>query len=80
MIVSRAPGWEPPKKQSSTPVPASKRHLESQVQEVPQAPQPQQAEQPASPGTTPDDEATEQDLTPALVSENKEAATASQES
>jgi translation initiation factor IF-3 len=80
MIVSRAPGWEPPKKQPSTPVPASKRHHESQAQEVPQAPQPQQAEQSASPGTTPDDEATEQDLTPALVSENKEAATASQES
>lgn len=78
MIVSRAPGWEPPKKTISTPAAASKKHHGSPAQEVPQAPQ--NAEQPASPGTTPDDGATEQDLSPALVSENKEAATASQES
>jgi len=80
MIVSRAPGWEPPKKQSPTPAPVSKRHQGSQTQEDPQAPQPQEAEQPAAPDAAPDEEATQQDLSPTLISENKEAATASQES
>ena len=74
MTLSRAPGWEPPRKQSSAP--ASKKQHGQQAQ-VSQA---EEAEQPASPGNTPAGKAQEQDLTPVLVSENKEAAAASQES
>jgi translation initiation factor IF-3 len=78
MIVSRAPGWEPPRKQSSPPAPVSKRHHGQQAH----ATQPQEAEQSASSGNTHAGEAKEQDLSPALISdsENKEAAAASQES
>ena len=86
MIVSRAPGWEPPKKQPTAPA-ASKKHHGQQAQEAPQtepAQQPQEATQPATSTNTAADESAHggpvaQELAPALVSESKEP-TAAQES
>jgi translation initiation factor IF-3 len=88
MIVSRAPGWEPPKKQSAAPA-ASKKHHGQQAQEATQArpaQQPREAAQPATSTNTEDaDEPAPngpaaQELAPAFVSESKEPTAAAQES
>lgn len=65
MTVSRAPGWEPPKKQAAVPQ-ASKKHHGQQRQES----QPQDAST---------DQPEEQELSPALVAESKETVTTSPE-
>jgi translation initiation factor IF-3 len=65
MIVTRAPGWEPPRKQQAGSTPSKKQH----GQQRPQTEQKPETSEEAA-----------QELSPALVSESKEPATASQES
>jgi translation initiation factor IF-3 len=65
MIVSRAPGWEPPRKQAPAPQ-VSKKHHGQQRQEN-------------ESHNAPADQPEEQELSPALVAESKETVTTSPE-
>lgn len=65
MIITRAPGWEPARKQPAASTPSKKQHGQQR----------QQTE-----GTAEASEEAAQERAPALVSESKEAAAASQES
>jgi translation initiation factor IF-3 len=84
MIVSRAPGWEPPKKQSVAPAAASKKHHTQPAEEAIPA-QEEDQKTSSAPTYEPTHEPTPaepavQELSPVLVSETKETAVASQES
>lgn len=82
MIVSRAPGWEPPKKQAAAPA-ASKKHQAQQASE-PQAASSSEAAPTDVPDATeatdvPDATNATATPSPALVSEEKEVSIAAQE-
>jgi translation initiation factor IF-3 len=65
MIVSRAPGWEPPRKQAAAPQAGKKHHGQQRQENQSQA--------------APADQPEEQELSPALVAESKETVTTSPE-